>query len=183
VALDHLGQLVEAADELGSVLADASASDVVLASASDALAALEPRIPRARIAVAGSLDGVRLEVDGRSLAPSALGAELPLNPGRHRVSALREEDEVASVEFTLLEAQRVEIALAIPARAPVDGHVASLALAPPPRDDSVDPLALGLGIGGGVLLLGGTLTLVVALTVPSEPAPFVGNAGILEIRP
>jgi hypothetical protein len=32
-----------------------------------------------------------------------------------------------------------------------------------------------------VVVLGGVLTLVLVLALPGEPAPFVGNAGVLEI--
>ncbi len=53
-----------------------------------ALAELEPRIPRLRIRVEPTAEGLELMRDGDSLAPaSVLGEPLPVDPGEHTVAA------------------------------------------------------------------------------------------------
>lgn len=63
------------------------------------------------------------------------------------------------------------------------GSVPSLALESDENDSGEDSLALGLGIGGGILLVGGIVATVLVVTLPQEPMPFVGNAGLTEVRP
>jgi hypothetical protein len=198
VALEHLGRLVEAAEVFRGVARDGAASVDVRASATESLAALEPRIAWVRLSVEGPLEGVRFSVDERSLAAALVGTSVPLDPGPHRFVASREDLEVASVSLSLAEGGREEAHLSIPARveppveeivvvdetpaarAPVDeAPAAPLEIPLPPSGP--DPLALGLGIGGGVLVVGGVVALVLVFALPSANMPFTGNAGLVEV--
>ena len=185
VALGHLGRLVEAAELLRGVQRHAEASETVRGAASAALAELEPRIAWTRLEVLGGLEGVSLAADGRPLSPSLAGSEVPFDPGPHRLTATRDGVEVGAVEFACGEGQRSEVSLVVAPPAPASPDEPPPVLGPGPGatspTPSVDPLALGLGLGGGAVVLGGVLTLVLVLALPGEPAPFVGNAGVLEI--
>lgn len=197
IALGHLGRVVESAELLRGAIHDASASEAVRASAQHALLEIEPRIAWAELTIEGSLEGIDLEADGRPLSSSLVGTAVPLDPGSHRLVALRSGEVVAEQQLELTQGTRGAVHLVIPAApppgvapedpaepmviAPPPAEVPSLILPPEVPSSGPDPLALGLGIGGGVLVVGGVLTLVLVLALPSEAAPFVGNAGIIEV--
>lgn len=191
VALEHLGRLVEAMELLRGVARDAAANPEVRASATESLAALEPRIAWVHLTVDGPLDGVIFSVDERPLSAALVGTLVPVDPGLHRFVASRDHGEVASLSLTLTEGGREDAHLAIPARveaplptevaAPVDDAPLEAPLEIPLPPSGPDPLALGLGIGGGVLLAGGVVALVLVFALPSGGMPFMGNAGVVEV--
>lgn len=187
VALGHLGQLVEASELLRRVLHDPTANDALRASATATLADVEPRLTWIELEATGDLTGITFDSDGHPLSADLIGTAVPMDPGSHRVSATRAGEVVASAEVTLAEGERRALTLEIPA-APSDEVEASegrtevpiSALTPDPPPSGPDPLAIGLGVAGGVVLAGGLVALIVVVAMPA-PSPFVGNAGFVEV--
>lgn len=78
-----------------------------------AISALEPRLPRLQIVIARPPPGLRVTRDGEALPPAALGAAIPVDPGRHEVLAsapgyrpethavILEEGKTATLELSL----------------------------------------------------------------------------------
>lgn len=186
VALGHLGRVVEATELLRGVLLDRAANDTVRASAQETLATLEPRVAWLELRLEGAIDGVSVQVDALQVADVLLGTAIPLDPGPHHVAALRDDEECAAADVELVEGERRTMALSVPARVvlpePVDETLHPV-VPLTPVDQGPDPLLLGLGIGGGVLVIGGVVGLVLALTLAGGNDPFVGNAGFVEVGP
>jgi len=187
VALGHRGNVVEATELLRGVLLDRSANDDVRSSAQQTLAMLEPRVAWLEVQMEGAADSVSLQIDALQIADVMLARAIPLDPGAHHVSVLRDGVECAGGDVTLAEGERRAMVLNVPAAPeplpePVDDVLeVPLAGSGPAEDGGPDPLILGLSIGGGVLVLGAIAGLVVALTLPGDAMPFAGNAGVLEI--
>lgn len=92
--LEQMGRLVEASErwlEASRMTVNAADEDreIQLQAVEDAArarAAMLRRIPKLLIAVEGGLPAdAELSVDGNALAPSVVGAALPLNPGEHEI--------------------------------------------------------------------------------------------------
>lgn len=139
-ALARLGRLVEASEQLQWVIRADETTPEMRASAETTIAQLAPRLSHLRIVLDGSREGVSLTLDGHPLALAVLDESVPIDPGAHRVAALRGHAEVAGVDVSLAEGESDEIALAVPPSVPVQ-LAPALALhapeepAPPPRDD------------------------------------------------
>lgn len=89
VALDQLGQLVEASEQLRTAIREAPAPDRTRTAAEALLRNVEPRIGRLTIVLEGDADGVDVLLDGRPLSSALLGVGAPADPGHHRVVARR----------------------------------------------------------------------------------------------
>jgi len=83
-AEQHLGRLVEADRTYHKALADAGSTgnQEVAAAAQKAIAALEPRVPRLVLHLAGAPDGASATLDGATFSP---GAGSDVDPGDHVV--------------------------------------------------------------------------------------------------
>jgi hypothetical protein len=186
VALGHQGNVVEATELLRGVLLDRSANDVVRASAQETLAMLEPRVAWLEVQMEGAADDVSLQIDAMQIAEVLRASAIPLDPGAHHVSVLRDGVECVGDDVTLAEGERRALVLnvpAVPVPVPVDDVLELPIEGPssePAEDGGPDPVVLGLAIGGGVLVLGTIVGIVVALALPGA-TPFAGNAGVLEI--
>ncbi len=189
VALGHLGRVVEATELLRGVLLDRAANESVRASAQETLTTLEPRVAWLEVRLQGATDGVTVQVDTMTVPQVLLDSAVPVDPGAHRVAAMREGEIAVSADVELSEGERRPVVLDVPPLPPppppepIDEVLEVPVEPPPPVDDGPDPLLIGLGVGGGVLVLGGVLGLVLGLTLSGEPTPFMGNAGVLEVRP
>jgi|GEM_PF-2005449 len=83
-----------------------------------ALAELEPRIPRLRIRVEPTAEGLELMRDGDSLAPaSVLGEPLPVDPGEHTVAARAPGFTEQEVRVTVTEGRTFDVVLELVAAA------------------------------------------------------------------
>lgn len=116
---EHEGKLASAWASYSRALAQshtAQPSDrqrALDALARQAIAALEPRLPRVRIVVHQPPPGLTVLRDGQELPPAALGQAIPADPGQHEVSVsapgyrgetrsvLLEEGKTATVEVSL----------------------------------------------------------------------------------
>lgn len=81
---------------------DAALCDVARTALSD----VERRLPRLRIALEGLRPGDLMSLDGRMLSLDAIGVELPLDPGPHRL-AVRRGARIHHFDATLEESERL----------------------------------------------------------------------------
>lgn len=145
-------------------------SDDRYASAKRRAAALEPRVPKLRIELSAEAPaGTVVKRDDIAVAGKSLGADLPVDPGKHAVVVTAPGREEKRYEVTLAEGQRevlkVEPGAAVAAEGPKDGGggatptaTATPTAAPPPPPPSSGKRTAGFVLGGvGVagLVVGG----------------------------
>jgi hypothetical protein len=188
-ALAKVGKLVEASERYLEVTrmqittGDAAIQEEAKQAAATEREALLLRIPKLTIQLDGSADGVEVRLD-TALVPAALvGAERPVNPGKHMVEA-KAGDSIASEEVTLAEGESRSVTLKLPAVAappppvtpPAATPAAPVEPAPVPPPSPAAPQAdlgpgpgglqrtlgwVGLGVGGAGLLFGGITGMMV----------------------
>ncbi|MDI1476879.1 hypothetical protein [Polyangium sp. y55x31] len=76
-------------------------------------AAIGARIPKVTITALPSAPGAQILLDGAPLPSDTLGAEIPLDPGEHRVSLVR-GDATVEKTITLAEGERLPVELRAP---------------------------------------------------------------------
>lgn len=190
LALEHLGRPVEAAERFRRVARDAAADGAMRASATTALAEVEPRIAWVTITVEGDRLDRALRVDGHAIPDALVGAPTPVDPGTHAIT-LTEPDgtDVSTRSITMTEGQRESIALASPPRpevvaepepVPAPTHEPVVDLSPPPASSDDTWLWVGIGSGAAVVVAGIVVTIVLVST-PSQASPWAGNAGVIEV--
>jgi len=109
------GRLVEASVAYREFLRSAEeARGATRERVTSLLDALEGRIPRAELAIEGLADGDRVLLDGNELSRAAVGAALPVNPGRHRIEVERFNAIVARTSFEVAERERPRVSLEVP---------------------------------------------------------------------
>lgn len=89
VALEHLGQVVEASEQLRTAIREAPAGDRTRTASETLLRTVEPRIGRLTVTLEGDAEGVEVLLDGRPFSRALLGVGAPADPGHHRVVARR----------------------------------------------------------------------------------------------
>ncbi|MDI3286046.1 hypothetical protein [Polyangium sp. 15x6] len=105
-------------------------------------ASVGARIPKVTISVAPSSQGAQVLLDGAPLPSDTLGAEIPLDPGEHRVSLVR-GDVTAEKTITLAEGERVPVELRAPDPAPPPAPAPSASV-PVPTTTTTAPAAAPL---------------------------------------
>ncbi|NOY92172.1 MAG: hypothetical protein GXP55_13320 [Deltaproteobacteria bacterium] len=174
-ALLESGELVEAS-ELFVRLRRSEATPAVVREA------LEPLLERARRATAhvtlevrGDSAGVSLELDGRPLPAVTWGVAMPVDPGAHRVRALRAGEPVTVVEAQLQPGEERALELVLP-----EVHVVTPADAAALRARPEDEVEATPRRGGvlrspwfwtvlGVVLAGAVVSAVVVRSDSSAP--------------
>lgn len=145
------------------------------------LGELEPRLPKVVLQVEPLPAGAVVERDGVAVPRSALGQELVVEPGAHRVVVQAPDFEPADVPFEVAEGQHRTVLVTLRAR-PAPAVMA--APAPPPPSPSLAPsapprvpplptpdrsntehggLALGLALSAAGATLGAAIAGVVAI--------------------
>ena len=122
-------------------------------------------IPRVTIAASAMREGDSLQLDGQELSSADIQSAIQLNPGEHRLSVIREDQEVETVRFTLAASARPTIEIEAPA---------------PPRpalpegeeEGSNTGLWIGIGVGSAVVI-GGTIAAILLL----GSSQYEGNFG------
>ena len=146
-ALVQTGRFVEGAETYRRFLSEAPDSIGELRSA--ALQALEQiiaRTPRVTFEVAGLLTADEVLLDGTPLRRAALGAPVPVDPGRHTLTVVRARFERGRREFQIAERATSTVSLSLATlpgphgvlHSPVFWAVAGVALA---------GMAYGIGVG------------------------------------
>jgi hypothetical protein len=102
--------------------------------------ALEPRLPWLTVTVAAGAAGrdLTIQIDGATILPIALGKDMPVDPGEHRVSATVAGEVVWETTLVFKEATRQSILVPAPPVKPPPA--ASVPKAPPEAPDPRDSL-------------------------------------------
>jgi hypothetical protein len=120
-ALIASGRLLDGAEAYRQYLRDAPAEEAELrANTETALAALEERIPHARVHITHLAPDDDVSIDGAVIAHAAMQSPVALDPGRHVIVVAREHREAARRRFELIE--RREETIAIDLAAPTAGR-------------------------------------------------------------
>jgi hypothetical protein len=187
-ALVKVGKLVEASERYLEVTrmqvstGDAAIQEEAKQAAATEREALLPRIPKLTIVIENASDGVEVRLDSTAVPAALVGAERPVNPGKHVVEA-KVGEQVVTEEVTLAEGESRSVTLKLPVAAPPPEPappppVAALpapapappppAPAPPEADRGPAPGGLqrtlgwvGIGVGGAGLLFGGITGMMV----------------------
>ncbi len=183
------GALVESAESYRRFLQLATGRDQRQhrTEATEALAAVERRIPRLELDVSALLATDEIMVDERTLlSRDSLASGLMLNPGAHRVRVRRGGRFVIDERLELAEGDRRALALRVPDLRPartVPEPVVAATESEPVSGGGDDGLAIGLGVGLGVgaLVIGAVIAGVVVGT-SSSPMNYQGNVGDGVIR-
>jgi hypothetical protein len=110
---EKLGHLAEAWSSFQEVMQVLPAADRRRGIAEARASALEKRLPKLRIRLAGDAPpGTRVERDGVALGAASLSLDLPVNPGSHQIVVQAPGREPARYEITLSEAQHVTVDVA-----------------------------------------------------------------------
>lgn len=188
LALTHTNQSLEAIEVLDRVAHREGVDASLREEAAAAAAAQRLQIAEVDVTYAGSTEGLTLRVDGAPRPLSVLRETMRFEPGTHTITLERESVTIARGSLRLERGTHTRLALeAVTARAAVRSEPAtrqSPALPPPidpaPRDDT--NLWIGLGIGGGVLVTIGAVSLAIVLASTSSPSPYGGSLGTVEIQ-
>lgn len=175
-ALLGIGDLVRASELLRAITRDEAAPADVAAAAQRRLdEEVLPKIGRLIVRVEGDRREAEIRLDDHLLDWALVGVAVPVDPGPHRVVALRAGEEVARAEAQIVEGgeERVDILLPDLPSAPSPTEVAQEAQAPATLPSHPAPeessgggvlsrwwfwtalaVLVGGGIAGGVLLVG-----------------------------
>ncbi len=166
-ALVELHEYPEALQQLDAVLADESAPASITALARALLERIRGEAAMLTIAVEGDRAGAVVALDAEPLEESWLARELPVPPGAHTVTAIRDEQTVAEAEVTARagESARVRLLITAPGGSTTPASV-------PLYED----WRFWLGVGAGAAAL---ITIVAIVAVAAQPGgsspPVVGN--------
>lgn len=183
IALEHDGHPVEAAERFRRVTRDEAAGATMRSDAQAALTEAEAAIAWVTTTWEGDSAELALHVDGAERPLALLGARMPLDPGDHHVALVRGGVEVAAGRITVRASEVSSLALEtletpVVEVVPVDDDVASEAAGGGGGERGEDPAPwIGLGVGAGVVVVAGAITLAIVLTPMPDAAPFRGSLG------
>lgn len=157
---EKLGLLTEANRHFQEVLPQLTPDDERLTIAREHLTALAPRIPHLRIDLApSSPSGATVSADGAPFAPTALGTEMPIDPGKHAITVTAPGRTERRYELSLDEGKRAT--LTVEAGALVGADPASPVIATPTSSRrTVGFIVGGVGLAG---IAAGAVTGILAL--------------------
>lgn len=119
-ALERLGRWTEARDTFQKLVDERLPPDAHKANvqyqqdAAAALESLKAKLPQVEVVIVGApASGVKVALDGQTLSEAALGAPIPLDPGKHELqaSAVGLESEPRSLLVSAGARERVELEL------------------------------------------------------------------------
>jgi hypothetical protein len=177
-ALVELGELIRATELLRELESGEDVPRRVARAAAERREAVEPRLARLRVRVAGERESVVLRMDDGELAWAMVDVPIPVDPGTHRVVALRSEEAIAEDEATVAEGGEAELTLELPTPPPTPEEVAAAAPVEPEPEPEVEPPRRSLwwvGIVAGVVAVGLAVGLGVGLTRDGQGDPIPGT--------
>jgi hypothetical protein len=118
--------------------------------AKEGIAALEPRLPKVRIAIADPPAGLKVLRDGSEMPTASLGEALPMDPGKHEVSASAPGYRTETREVELGEGKTATLEIALVKEGERGGEAA------PPARGGVPVWAWVTG-GAGIALSGASI--------------------------
>lgn len=110
-ALVPLGRLVRASELLRQVTLDPTATPEVRQAAETRRAQIAPRIASLTVVPSAELERADFFLDERPLDLVLIGVAVPIDPGRHTVTARLQGREVAHRAVDLLDGEAVEVSL------------------------------------------------------------------------
>jgi hypothetical protein len=118
--------------------------------AKEGIAALEPRLPKLRIAIADRPAGLKVLRDGIEMPVASLGETLPMDPGKHEVSASAPGYRITTREVELEEGKTAALEIALVKEVKRGGEAA------PPARGGV-PVWTWVTGGAGIALVGASI--------------------------
>jgi len=155
LCLEHLGRWTEALGMYRMTIDRAredSAQDV-LENADQARQKLEARMPRLKIIRGKGAAGAAVDLDGVRIGAASFGAEMPADPGGHRVVATLDGKEVFAQTVVLKEGRVETVSVAV--------ETAEAPPPPPPSDPTPKPLSIAPSQRTGYVFLGAGITSIV----------------------
>ncbi|MBL0217790.1 MAG: hypothetical protein IPQ07_28415 [Myxococcales bacterium] len=150
------------------------------------LADLDTQIPTIRITVTGFKASIVVELDRRALPPSDLDAPIPVDPGKHTISASRGTEQLVSREVTIPRGARAETVLVAPPPKVTDPSDPKPPGLPPPHKTTERGGILSSGwfwLATSVVVLGGTAAGYYYVIRDAPVAdPQMGTLGTFTIR-
>ncbi|XXX74668.1 hypothetical protein WMF30_44160 [Sorangium sp. So ce134] len=166
VAQKETGRLADALASFRAFLAEPATPSTApyVGPARQAVAALEPRVGRAKLAVRpGEVDGLVLTLDGKPVR-AAPGQALELDPGAHEVVASAPGYRAAAARFSVVAGGSVEVPIALAPAAPGAARSSAAGGGLPPLAEASEgpsrtlPVVV-MGVGGALFAGGAVLGL------------------------
>jgi hypothetical protein len=190
------GALVEADENFRQFLraTDDGSHSEFRAESERSRTALADRISTLTLRVENLGSGDRIEIGDQEFVQAALGAELPMNPGFHRVAVFRDGAQIAEETITLTEGASSSLNIDIPVAAALTVPTAAetAAASEAVAEGSSDPLAASSDEGGGNGVLIGVIVGIVVvaglvvggffLLRGEDEEPFQGSIGTVDFR-
>ncbi|MBI2894836.1 MAG: hypothetical protein HYY06_14875 [Deltaproteobacteria bacterium] len=154
VALEHIGKLVEASEQLRLAAREAPERDPARRPAEQLLASIGPRIGRLTVYVEADLAGAEVLLDGRPLAAALFGVATPVDPGVHVVTVRRGAAE-RSREVEISEGGEARLTAPELPASPAAGTSRPGFVAGPASDRRDEPAPVGQGGVSWPLVLAG----------------------------
>jgi hypothetical protein len=110
--------------------------------------------------------GSEVTLDGRPVPPALLGVPKPVNPGSHRLSARAPGRAPYAATVTLPEGGRQMVEISLETAAAPSAAAEPVAASAPRHRTSA--LTVGLLAGGGLAIVGGTVTGIAAMSHKSS---------------
>lgn len=178
-ALVALGQLVRTTELLRALERADDTPEAVVTAAAARRAEIAPRIGRLTIRAPGDRADVVLEMDGRTLAWAMVGVELPADPGRHALRAVRGDRTLDEAEVVVPEGGAAAATLdlqSVPTAVEVArGTGPEEPVLVPPTEEPKRRWWIGVIVG--VVVAGAAVGLAVGLTRDSQAAFIPGTGG------
>lgn len=163
---EKLGQLASAWETWQQALRTLPPQDERRPGVETRATALESRVPRLQIRLAGGAPAdAKVVRDGIELGPAALGLPLPVDPGAHRVEVRAAGRVTKSFEVTVAESETKELVVEAGAPLPSEPEPAAAPRSTPPppqpttpaREPEAGDATLGwivLGVGAAGIVVG-----------------------------
>lgn len=166
------GRLAKAAGHFKSAIELLSERDERLPIARKRHAALEARVPKLTIRVAGELPaGARVMRDGVEFGPASMGMALPVDPGEHTVALIIAGKQARTVTVTLQEGESKQVELEPDGPPAAAGERPQQPEAAQPASGGSTKRTVGYALGG-LGLAGVGAAIVTGLMVQSRKKTF-----------
>lgn len=175
LALIEIGRFVEASEHLRAVQRASAEGSEAHRLASQRLAEILPRLGRLRIDVTGSREGTEVRLDGAPVPTALVGVPQPADPGLHRVTLHRDDEQLGASEVTVASGELAIVSLYAPP-APRPRRIDALGTtAPAPVEREWWFWTL---IGTGIAALAVGVVVAIILASP-QPLPYInGDSGL-----
>jgi hypothetical protein len=178
-ALVETGSMVAGAEMYRRYLR-AAENDRHRESTQSLLAELEERMPNFTLVATGLGEEDRLFLDGAEIGRGIMGIPVPVDPGDHEITVMRDGDTIAAVEFVAEEGEESPVSLRAPEPEQTLDLTADPVSAPIRREDEE-------GSGGilsspifwvvTILLIGAGVAIGVVLATSGSDDGYLGNVG------